>query len=61
MNSGNELWIDPIVDEVQRVRNHYAALFNYDLQALVADLQEQERCSDREFVSYPARVVSGTE
>lgn len=45
-------WTDPIVDEVRRVRDAYAARFNYDLRAIYLDLKEQEKCSGRQFVSY---------
>jgi hypothetical protein len=46
-------WSDPIVDEVRRVRDAYAARFNYDLRAIFKDLKEQEKRSGREFVSAP--------
>ena len=42
---------DPIVDEVRRVRDAYAARFDYDLDAIVRDIQEQEKQSGRTFVS----------
>ena len=42
---------DPIVDEVRRIRNAHAARFNYDLDAIFQDIKEQERKSNREFVS----------
>ncbi len=45
-------WSDPIVDEVRRVRDAYAARFNYDLRAIVRDLKEQEKLSGRKLVSY---------
>lgn len=56
-------WSDPIVDEVRRVREAYAARFNYDLRAIYRDLKEQEKSSGRTFVSYsepagPTPVVS---
>jgi hypothetical protein len=34
---------DPIVEEVRRVREAYAAKFNYDLEAIFQDLKRQER------------------
>jgi hypothetical protein len=34
---------DPIVDEVRKSREEYAAQFNFDLSALMQDLQEQQR------------------
>ena len=45
-------WSDPIVDEVRRARDAYAARFNYDLQAIYRDLKEQELRSGRKVVSY---------
>lgn len=46
---------DPIVDEVRRVRDAHAALFNYDLDAIFHDIKEQEKSSGLKFVSYPPR------
>ena len=45
-------WRDPIVDEVRRARDAYAARFNYDLRAIYRDLKEQEQRSGRQIVSY---------
>jgi hypothetical protein len=44
---------DPIVDEVRRVRDAHAAMFNYDLDAIFQDIKEQEKKSGLKFVSYP--------
>ena len=44
-------WSDPIVDEVRRVRDAYAARFDYDLRAIFLDLKEQEKRSGRKMVS----------
>lgn len=44
-------WSDPIVDEVRRVRDAYAARFNYDLRAIFRDLKEQEKRSGRKVIS----------
>lgn len=46
---------DPIVDEVRRVRDAHAAMFNYDLDAIFQDIKEQEKKSGLRFVSYPPR------
>lgn len=43
---------DPIVEEVRKARDEYAARFNYDLVAMVADLREQEKCWDREVANH---------
>ena len=37
---------DPIVDEVRAVRDAHAARFNYDLEAIFRDIQEQQRKLD---------------
>jgi hypothetical protein len=44
---------DPIVDEVRRVRDAYAARFDYNLDAIFRDIKEQEKKSGREFISFP--------
>lgn len=46
---------DPIVDEVRRVRDAHAARFNYDLDAIFADIQEREKKSGLKFVDGVAR------
>ncbi len=35
------MWTDPIVEEVRRSREAYAARFNHDLDAIARDLREQ--------------------
>lgn len=45
-------WTDPIVAEIRRIREAYAARFNYDLRAMYLDLKEQEKRSGRKIVSY---------
>ena len=45
-------WSDPIVEEVRRARDAYAARFNYDLRAIFRDLKEQEQRGGRKLVSY---------
>jgi hypothetical protein len=46
---------DPIVDEVRRVRDAYAARFNYDLDAIFRDIKEREKRSGLKFVQGVAR------
>ena len=53
-------WSDPIVDEVRRARDAYAARFNYDLRAIYRDLKEREKRSGRKVVSY-AESATGVE
>ena len=37
------MWEDEIVEEVRKVRDEYAAKFNYDLEAIYKDIKEQEK------------------
>jgi hypothetical protein len=46
---------DPIVDEVRRVRDAHAAMFNYDLDAIFQDIKDEEKKSGLKFVSFPPR------
>ena len=47
------MWDDSIVDEVRKVRDAHAKIFNYDLQAIVADLKKQQEASGNKFVTLP--------
>jgi hypothetical protein len=49
------MWNDSIVDEVRKVRDAHAQKFNYDLQAIVADLKKQEKASGKKFVTLPPK------
>jgi hypothetical protein len=49
---------DPIVDEVRRVRDAYAARFNYDLDAIFRDIKEREKRSGLVFVRGMARQLA---
>ena len=42
---------DPIVDDVRRNRQEYAMQFDYDLQAIAADLRKHEK-------EHPERIVT---
>lgn len=51
------MWRGPIVEEVRRYRQEYAAQFNYDLKAICQDLRERQKKSGRKVVSlHPKRV-----
>ena len=53
--------MDPIVDEVRRVREEYAARFHYDLAAISKDLREKQEQSGRKVVHLPAKRLPGDE
>ena len=46
---------DPIVNEVRIVRDEYAKLFNYDLDAICLDLQEKQARSLRPAITLPPK------
>jgi hypothetical protein len=52
------MWRDPIVEEVRRYREQYAARFNHDLKAICRDLRERQKRSGRKIVSLPPRRVA---
>jgi hypothetical protein len=49
------MWEDPIVAEVRKIREEYAAQFGFDLQALCAALKELELLDPRPKVSFPPK------
>ncbi len=55
------MWKDEIVEEVRRVRDEYAAKFNYDLDAIYEDIKTQEKQTKRKVVSLPPRKVQMSE
>jgi len=49
---------DPIVEEVRKARQAHAEKFNYDLDAICADLQEKEKDCGNPLVSMaPKRIL----
>jgi hypothetical protein len=48
---------DPIVEEIKRYREQYAARFNYDLRAIGEDIQRRQRDGGREVVRREPRRV----
>ena len=49
---------DPIIEELHKFREEWAARFNYDLHAIVDDLRRSQREENRQVVSLPPRLVS---
>jgi hypothetical protein len=51
---------DEIVEQIHKIREEYAKSFNYDLDAIFADLQKKQGESGREVVKLsPKRVLTG--
>jgi hypothetical protein len=55
------MWQDPIVEEMRRYREQYAAQFNYDLKAICRDLRERQKASGREVVSLSPKRIRAVE
>lgn len=52
---------DPIVEEIRKYRQEYAAQFNYDIDAICEDIRRRQTESGRKVVTRkprPARVKS---
>jgi hypothetical protein len=45
------VWVDEIVEEIHQIREEYAKSFNYDLDAMFADLRKKEAASGRKVVT----------
>ncbi|NEP13636.1 MAG: hypothetical protein F6K14_26230 [Symploca sp. SIO2C1] len=45
------MWKDEIVEEIHCIREEYAKSFNYDLNAIFADLRRKQEESGREVVT----------
>ena len=45
------MWKDEIVEEIHRIREEYAQSFNYDLNAIFADLRKKQEESGREVIT----------
>lgn len=54
------MWTDPIVEEVRKNREEFAARFNFDLRAMGKALQEREKVSGRRMISLASEGLSGT-
>ena len=52
------MWQDPIVAETRALRDEYARQFNYDIDAIFADLVAKQATHPERLVSFPPRKVS---
>ena len=52
-----EMEVDPIIEEVRRIRQEYAKRFGYDLCAVAADVRRREQQHPGRLVSFPPRPV----
>ena len=52
---------DSIIDEIHRFRREHAEKFNYDMDAIVRDLQSREGSLGNKVVSYPPKRLETTD
>ena len=45
------MWKDEIVEEIHQIREAYAKSFNYDLNAIFADLRKKQAANGRKVVA----------
>ncbi len=43
--------IDPIIEEIHKIREEYAAKFDYDIDAMFIDLRQKQSNSRRKIIS----------
>ena len=46
------MWKDPIVEDVRKVRNQQAAIFDFDLFAILEDARKKQKTSGHKIVSF---------
>jgi hypothetical protein len=49
------MWEDPIVEEIRKKAEEYAAQFQFDLVGIFGDLKRKESESGRKVVSHPPK------
>jgi polyhydroxyalkanoate synthesis regulator phasin len=49
------MWTDEIIEQTRKAREEYGAKFEYDIEAIVADIKEKEKQSERPVVSLPRK------
>ena len=54
------MWHDPIVEEVRRNREAYAARFNHDIKAICRTARREQKKSGHRIVSLSPRPVTTT-
>jgi hypothetical protein len=52
------MWVDPIVAEVRRVRDELSARFNYDVDAILADIRRRQAALGDRLVDRSAAVAN---
>ncbi|MBF0412360.1 MAG: hypothetical protein HQK70_06585 [Desulfamplus sp.] len=48
---------DPIIEEIQKIRDEYAKSFKYDLDAICEDLINKQNMQEKKLISFPPKLV----
>ena len=53
------MYTDPVIDEIRKYRDQYAARFNYDIKAMLEDIWRRQKESGRQTVTRtPKRMAA---
>ncbi len=52
------MYTDPIIDEIRKFRDRYAARFNYDVKAMLDDIRRRQAESGIRTVSRPPKRIT---
>lgn len=52
---GSNMWQDPIIEQIHKIRQEHARKFNYDLRAIYDDLKQREKKSKQKKASLPIK------
>jgi len=52
------MWEDPIVEEVRNARQEHAEKFNFDIDAIILDLQNKQKKFSDKVVSFTKKEKS---
>jgi hypothetical protein len=55
------MYTDPIIEGIRKFRDEYAASFNYDVKAMLADIRRRQKESGRKTVSRPPKRIVTTD
>ncbi len=50
------MWKDEIVEDIHRIREAYAASFNYDINLIYEDIRKKEYEGGRDIISSPVHL-----
>ena len=57
MNNNDKNKLDDPLDEIYRIRDEHAKKFNYDVDAIIADLRQREKDEGIKAVLLPAKKM----